>query len=85
MLPQNFLVAAWPLCDLWDLLCQISDHRRKEGSAQKDAKITKIQIGRRLDSAHAEVRNQRSVLVFVLALVHRSPLTVHRSPLLVHR
>jgi hypothetical protein len=48
MLPQNFLVAAWPLRDLWDLLCQISDHRRKQGPAQKDAKITKIQIGRRL-------------------------------------
>jgi len=39
MLPQNFQGAAWPLRDLWDLLCQIADHRRKEGPAQKDAKI----------------------------------------------
>ena len=30
-----------PLPDLWDLLCEISDHRRKGGCAQKDEKITK--------------------------------------------
>ena len=28
------------LRDLWELLCKISDHRTKERSAQKDAKIT---------------------------------------------
>ena len=27
------------------VLCKISDHRRREGSAQKDAKITMIQTG----------------------------------------
>jgi hypothetical protein len=31
------------LRDLWDLLCKISDHRTKKRSAQKNAKITKIQ------------------------------------------
>jgi hypothetical protein len=45
----DFLVAVWPVRDLWDLLCKISDYRRKEGSAQKDAKIAMIQIGNRLD------------------------------------
>jgi hypothetical protein len=34
---------AGPLRDLWDLLCKISHHPTKERSAQKDAKITKIQ------------------------------------------
>jgi hypothetical protein len=40
----DFLIAAWPVRDLWDLLCKISDYRRKEGSAQKNAKIASIQI-----------------------------------------
>jgi hypothetical protein len=31
------------LRDLWDLLYKIAEHRTKERSAQKDAKITKIQ------------------------------------------
>jgi len=30
-------------------LCKISDHRTKEGSPQKHAKTTKIQISKRLD------------------------------------
>jgi hypothetical protein len=43
----DFLVAAWPLRDLWDLSLQkslITGGKRE--SAQKDAKITMIQIGK---------------------------------------
>jgi hypothetical protein len=47
MMPGFFLFAAWPLRDLCE--CKISDNRSGEGSAQKDAKITKNQIGKRLD------------------------------------
>src|SRR6516162_7995132 len=52
--------------------CQISGHRRKEGSAQKEEKITKIQIGRRLDSARRSPCPS-TIKDFVSLLVFREP------------
>src|SRR6516165_10121725 len=62
MMPRFFLFVAWPLRDLCELLCKISDNGAKR-DLHKDAKITKIQSRqatrlsspKSFDRAHAEV------------------------------